>query len=74
MPKIAMVLRTAINTLFTTLGGTSSNSINGKWLSSGGLGVNISGSSGTFYSFNSNFQTAANKGYVQLGSLYLKNI
>ena len=48
--------------------------LNGKWLTSAGLGITISGTQGVFYSFSSNWQIAANGGYVSIGSVKTKNI
>ncbi len=57
---------------------TTSNSVNfsldGKWLSSAGTGIIISGASGTFYSFSSGWQSAADLGFVSIGNTKLKNI
>ena len=55
--------------------GTSGLTLNGKWIDSGGFTIVISGSSGVINVFgNGNWKTANNKGYVQIGSLFLKNI
>ena len=58
---------------FTTPSATNT-SLDGNWLSSGGTGITISGENGSFYSFSSNWQLAANGGFVSIGSLKLKNI
>lgn len=55
-------------------GGGGGYSLNGKWLASGGLGILISGNTGTFYSFNSGWQPFADKGIISVGSLKIKNI
>lgn len=49
-------------------------SLNGRWLKADGLGILISGSNGTFYSFNSGWQSFADAGVVSVGSLKVKNI
>lgn len=54
---------------------TTSFSLDGKWLASGGgNGITISGNNGTFYSFNSNWEIARSKGYIAIGGLKLKEI
>lgn len=58
---------------FTTTAATTF-SLDGKWLSSGGLGIIISGNNGTLYSFSTNWENARSKGYVTIGSLKLKDI
>ncbi len=55
-------------------GGSSNFSLNDTWLSSSGTGIIINGNIGTFYSFSPNYQIAADKGYINVGSQYLKNI
>jgi hypothetical protein len=54
--------------------GPANNVLNGNWKSSGGLGITISGNQGVFYTFSSNWQTAANGGYVNIGTVKVKNI
>ncbi len=54
-------------------GSTNNMDLNGKWIS-GGNGIQISGSSATFYSFGGNWQTANSLGVVNIGGLKLKNI
>ncbi|MDO9153858.1 MAG: hypothetical protein Q7U47_09170 [Paludibacter sp.] len=55
--------------------GTGSLSLNGKWKDSVEFTIIISGTSGLINSFGSgNWKTAAEKGYVQIGSLFLKSI
>ncbi len=55
-------------------GGTANNmNLNGRWICEG-TGIQISGSSATFYSFGGNWQTANSKGVVSIGTLKLKNI
>jgi hypothetical protein len=48
--------------------------LNGNWMSSAGNGITISGTQGVFYAFSTNWQTAANGGYVSFGTAKLKNI
>lgn len=59
-----------------TVNGNGGNlSLNGKWQSSEGVTIIISGSSGVFNSFGTgNWKAAADKGFVKLGDLYLRNI
>jgi len=52
----------------------SAPAINGKWVSSGGTGIEISGSTGVFYSFSSSWQEFADAGFVNIGSSNLNNI
>ena len=54
-------------------GSTSNMDLNGKWINDG-TGIQISGSSATFYCFGGNWQTANSKGFVNTNSLKLKNI
>lgn len=49
-------------------------SLDGKWLSSGGVGIIISGNIGTMYSFSPNWEIAKNKGYVDVGTVKMKDI
>lgn len=49
-------------------------SLDGKWLNSAGVGIIISGNSGTLYSFSPNWEIAKNKGYVDVGSVKMKDI
>lgn len=55
--------------------GTGGNlSLNGRW-SRNDIAITISGSNGVFNAFyNGNWKSAADKGFVKLGDLYLKNI
>lgn len=57
-------------------GGTGTNlSINGKWQGSDGRIITISGSSGVFNSFGTGiWKSAADKGIVKVGDLFLRNI
>jgi hypothetical protein len=52
-----------------------SNNLNldGNW-ASGGTGITISGTTGIFYSFSSNWQSVANCGLIALGAAKIKNI
>ncbi|HYG40361.1 MAG TPA: hypothetical protein VD908_17150 [Cytophagales bacterium] len=61
---------------FTTTGGdnTPSFELDGTWLHSSGTGLIISGTTGVFYSFNSNWQDAADHGIVSLGDTKIKDI
>ncbi len=59
---------------FTTTGTAVNLNLNGKWLSSAGIGITISGTTAVFYSFSSNWQIAFNNGFVKMGDLKLKNI
>lgn len=52
----------------------TSFSLDGKWLSSAGIGITISGNSGTLYAFSTNWEIARTKGYVAVGSVKLKDI
>jgi hypothetical protein len=54
-------------------GATINMDLNGKWINDGN-GIQISGSSATFYSFGGNWQTANSKGIVSIGTIKLKNI
>ena len=55
-------------------GGSSINmDLNGKWINEG-TGIQISGSSATFYCFGGNWQTANSNGFVNTNTLKLKNI
>jgi hypothetical protein len=49
-------------------------SLDGKWLSQSGTGVEISGSTGKFYSFGSTWQPVVDKGLAKIGDLKFKNI
>ena len=49
-------------------------SLDGKWLSSAGVGIIISGNSATLYAFSPNWEIAKNKGYVDVGSVKMKDI
>ena len=49
-------------------------SLDGKWMTSSGNGITISGTTGVYYSFSSSFQTAVAKGLVAIGTVTLKNI
>lgn len=49
-------------------------SLDGKWLSSSGVGIMISGNNGTLYAFSPNWEIAKNKGYVDVGSVKMKEI
>ncbi len=51
-----------------------SYTLNGKWLDSEGTGTTISGLTGAFYAFSSNWQLFVNNGTVSLGSLKIRNI
>lgn len=57
-------------------GGIGSNlSLNGKWQGSDGRIITISGSNGVFNSFGTGaWKSAADKGIVKVGDLFLKNI
>jgi GH43 family beta-xylosidase len=59
---------------FTTTITAINLNLNGNWLTTAGTGITISGSSGTFYSFSTNWQIAANGGHVTLNSLKIRNI
>lgn len=62
-------------TILTTSSGGGGTDLDGKWLSSSGTGLNISGSSGTFYAFSStwtNYYVA--NGFVGVGDAGLKSI
>lgn len=54
--------------------GSGNGVLNGKWMSSDGTGITISGTQAIFYSFNPAFQTAAKSGYVSIGNAKLKDI
>lgn len=49
-------------------------SLDGQWISPSGVGIIISGDSGTLYSFSPNWEIAKNNGYVTVGSVKLKEI
>nr|WP_295932057.1 hypothetical protein [uncultured Dyadobacter sp.] len=49
-------------------------SLDGKWLSNTGNGVEISGNTGRFYVYNSGWQGAEAKGLVKIGDVKFKNI
>jgi hypothetical protein len=48
--------------------------LDGKWLTSGGNGITISGSNAVLYSFSTSWQTPANMGLISIGTITLKNI
>ena len=58
---------------FTTSANTNL-SLEGKWLTSGGTGITITGTTGVYYSFSPTVQAAAAKGLVSIGSFILKEI
>ena len=49
-------------------------SLDGKWQTSTGNGITISGTIGVYYSFSPSFLTAVAKGLVAIGTTTLKNI
>ena len=49
-------------------------SLDDKWISSSGTGIRISETTGVYYSFNNNWQDFVNAGFLNTGSLALKNI
>lgn len=63
-----------LNICLSNNGPDCNHELNGKWLSSAGVGLTISGTQGVFYSFSTNWQTAANSGYISIGNAKLRNI
>ncbi len=49
-------------------------SLDGRWKRGDGQGIEISGTSGVFYSFSPGWQNFADKGFVSIGSLAFKEI
>lgn len=70
----SMVMITGLLLLASCSPEQSTPAINGKWVSSVGTGIEISGSTGVFYDFSSSWQEFADAGFVTIGSLNLKNI
>jgi hypothetical protein len=54
--------------------GQTTFSLNGQWLAPSGTGISISGQSGAFYAFSSNWMLFVNNGTVSNGSLKIRNI
>lgn len=59
---------------FTTTGAIVTNSLDGQWLSSGGTGVNISGTSAPLYVVAGAYQRAEAAGLLKIGDIGLSNI
>lgn len=61
-------------TFTTTAENTVNLSLEGKWMTTAGNGVNITGSSGVFYVFSSAWKEVEAKGLAKIGDQKFKNI
>ena len=62
------------NELSFTTSANTNLSLEGKWATTGGTGITITGTTGVYYSFSPTVQAAAAKGLVSIGSSVLKEI